>query len=176
MSCGWSCQDSTKSKLNSGSAHLARELRYKPTLVRELWGARQITTAWPTPSPTICRRVCEMNGRQFLIPMYTGIPSSFCSNFPCPSVISVSGERPTSAYRCFTSSIASAGSGRPPVTRSKKAGTSSTDSGLPCASSSTAVCFAFIDDLQLSPCVPAQMPPGPSHFQRASPAKFRALN
>src|SRR6266496_3132562 len=67
ISEGWSCQDSTKSKLILQSAQRS-ELRYSPTLVLEFCGARHITIAWVTPLACIRCSVSEMNGCQLRIP------------------------------------------------------------------------------------------------------------
>src|SRR5581483_5485549 len=54
---------------------------------------------------------------------------------PCFMVSGVSGLPPISEKRWLTSSTTDCGSGRPPVTRARYSGISSTASGVPCASS-----------------------------------------
>src|SRR5215469_13939502 len=99
---GWSCHSSTKSIGNEASCPSSTSL-YKPTLVRELCGARQIATACPTLSDAICCSASARNGCQFRIPTYAGSPNSCPTASACRRVILVSGELPISEYRCWTS-------------------------------------------------------------------------
>src|SRR5438045_3706368 len=74
------------------------------------------------------------------------MPISFCSSSACRRVRAVSGEQPISEYLCVTSCITGSGTGRPLVTLRRYSGISSARSGVPWASSRTAV-WAFIADL-----------------------------